>query len=889
MIGPHAERTLALYDEVLATSRARARRWRACEPRCSGRDHRRRPGGAGERAGCAAAPATASSRPTRPAAHGEGRGRPAPRRSRSGGGRRRGAVPHVAPRRAARRRRLGVPVLGAPAVRVVRRVHFTVWLPLQFGQVQQYSVYWLLAMVMVVTRSAVGDLRARRGGPRARHARGRLRPRRTGSTRHRLAAAVAATLYAFSPFAISQWLDGHLDVQVAIALGPLAIWMVLVVLRTGSAAAAIALGLCASALFLLTTGEAAYWLLPGGPVIGSSSAGDALHAARARRRAAARARRRARGTFVVASAVQLLPLAAGAKAPFLNTSANYYVESLAVHEKYSLSFLSNVLGVPRESWLPASINLACASRSTRCGGRCSSSRCSPSRSRRCKTRFRSLAARAARPRARLVAARERAGWTGGGRVPGHLRHGAVLPVPPRAEPVADGVHVRRRGERGARRHPLCGAVTAPLHARMRAARTRGASRVAALPWRSSRACVGLACVSAGGILPRGLPTRAPSGRLRRGILVAALGPERLAGADDPLLPGVDAVGRRGPAARRLRDDPERPRRRELATGSATTSSGRGGWDPRAAQFAAYLYDMVSRARTRARRPARCGDRQVRGHRPAGGRRGGRAGRTTSSCASATSSVRVRDGRYTILQNRLAQPIAYVTPTFCVVAGGLQVLGDLTQDPAFHFARTGLVFADQAVATGGAGALRRLVARAPAASSRRPAAPRRSTCCCTRPRRPRSSRRSRPGAWPRVPVNPVLDVAADPAIAVLLPAGARRSPGGPATWRRAPRGACWVRALLGPNEGARRGARRRACRPARSTWRGPRCSATSGSPPASSSLAAGATPSSCAASGAPADVQVVEAAVVAGASTAWRAPRRRASASLRDVNFLSPSL
>ena len=242
-----------------------------------------------------------------------------------------------------------------PLFSIYGATSFTVWLPIPFGQVQQYSIYWFLAMLMVLTRSAVVtyDVVAI---ALALATLAIVYGCTFWLTRNRLAGGVAAALYATSPIVVTQWLDGHLDMQSSIALGPLAVWMVLVVIRTGSRTAALALGLCASALLLLTTGQAAYWLLP----IATLGVVEVVRVVRHDRGVLGRTAKGlaiATTTFVLASAVQLVPLLAGSKAPFLDASSSFYIESLAVHAKYSLSLVSNVLGMPREAWLPAGLHM----------------------------------------------------------------------------------------------------------------------------------------------------------------------------------------------------------------------------------------------------------------------------------------------------------------------------------------------------------------------------------------------------------------------------------------------------------------------------------------------------------------------------------------------------
>ena len=134
--------------------------------------------------------------------------------------------------------------------------------------------------------------------------------------RSRIASLTAAIFYSFSPFAISQWLSGHLDVQTSIALGPIVIWCITRVLDTGSKRAAIGLGLCVSALLLLTTGQAAYWIpvaliviivkfvtapRDAGSMLWRALPGAALSIA----------------VFMVASSVRLIPWIFGARAAFV--------------------------------------------------------------------------------------------------------------------------------------------------------------------------------------------------------------------------------------------------------------------------------------------------------------------------------------------------------------------------------------------------------------------------------------------------------------------------------------------------------------------------------------------------------------------------------------------
>ncbi len=751
---------------------------------------------------------------------------------------------------------------------------FTVWLPIPFGQVQQYSVYWLLAMVMSVTRGAVGTYDAM-AITLCLATLAVVYGLTYWLVRSRVAACVAATAYGCSPFVVAQWLDGHLDVEVAIAVGPLAVWMALVVLRTGSKPAAVGLGLCASALFLLTTGESAYWLFP----MATLCLAEVLVLGRARRRALRHALwggAVAAGTFVVASAVQLVPLLAGAKAPFLDSAANYYIESLAVHAKYSLPFAQNVLGVPRETWLAPGVHLGA-------------------------TGFDSVlyvavaavvlvvAAGAVRSRHRTLAVvllgTALAGWllaSGPYGIAGfayrfayeHVPYFRFLRVPNRwlmdadlCIAIAAGIGVVRLLEHR-RTVPLRG-VLARWSARCRAALGIGATALA---------CGLLATVLAGGVLERGLPTTTvpTSYAAAYSSLRGVPGDWRI--LTTPFFQSWMALGggRLGNYQSILSDLGDTS---TYWTGHNVV--GRGGWDPRAAQFAQYLYDLTAQG-SNTHLAGLLGAATIKyvGLDPTDATEVV-AGQNAFFAAQHDFALAVHDGPYRILENQLAQPIAYVTPTFCVVAGGMGVLGDLAQDPAFSFGTTGLVFADQAVATGGAGALGRLVAASRCVIEAPGGASEMAVLTSAVATTSLSSLAS--GADLRTQVAPALDVAADPSVAVAVPRGTSL------TWRPTTPGGTmriWVRGLLGPSAGVlavrvdgRAAVRLDFARPADlgDGW--------VASPPIT--LPSGVHTVRLTAVGAGLD-QVVEAAVTRGEATSWTPPTKSVHV-VRDVNFLDASL
>lgn len=233
---------------------------------------------------------------------------------------------------------------------------FTVWLPTPFGQISQYSIYWLLAMLTTILRGTFFTYKAAALSIALISAYGMYTVSWSWS-RSRLGALTGAIFYSFSALTVTQWMTGHFDVEISMALGPLVIWCIDRVLTAGSTRAAIGLGLCGSALLLLTSGQAAYWL----PVAGVFIVGRFIIA---RRDVLIMLKRAALGAavtiavFVMTSVVQLVPWLLGARAAFASGATTLVIGALSEHIKYSLPFAQGLIGVPRETWLPPGSNLS---------------------------------------------------------------------------------------------------------------------------------------------------------------------------------------------------------------------------------------------------------------------------------------------------------------------------------------------------------------------------------------------------------------------------------------------------------------------------------------------------------------------------------------------------
>ena len=632
---------------------------------------------------------------------------------------------------------------------------FTVWLSAPLGEVQQYSVYWFLGMWSGVVRDPVLLFRVACFLIALVSAYG-LYGLTFWLTRSRLAATTGAIVYAFCPIVVSHWLAAHLNVQISIAVGPLAIWALLVSLRERSLPAMLGLGLCASTLYLLTTGQAYYWIVPFTAVaiveLLAISGRDGLREAIRRVGAVAAI---AIPTFVLASAVQLVPLARGAVAPFATGAQRLYIESLPVHAKYSLPFWQGVSGVPRESWLDANVSLGAWP-------------------------FDSLAYRAAAaslillalgalvtPRRRLAAAliaSALAAWLLAAGPDGparplylllyeHVPYFRLLRVPNRWLIVAGfclsvsiGLFVAERGSRASASGP----------ARWPRLRNTVNGRRAAATAIIATVLVSLFAFQVG------LPTWSPPSAYARSYSTLAAEP-----GDWRILttPFYQAWMATGPS---YGDDliyaADLGYSSGLWTGRPTI--GRGGWDPRAARFVDYLYELTQQGLNRdvSKILGAVGVRFI----------GLNPHAATEVAAGQNAFFRSQEGLVPvrsdegieILANRFALSPAYVTSSSCVVAGGLNVLGSLAQDRDFSFSRVGIEFADQLAAVGGTSLLLRelqtsgcLIVAADGGAGLRVLLHAVSSA---------SLDAVAPSAWPRLDVSPSLDSQADASTAVEIP-------------------------------------------------------------------------------------------------------------------------
>ena len=567
---------------------------------------------------------------------------------------------------------------------------FSVWLPDSFGQVQQYSVYWLLAAFngvfhnpLAVYKGAVlaTVLVAAWGSYGLAHW-------LSGS---RLAATIAAGLYVFSPFSVAIWLVGHLDVGISYAVGPLALWALWAALRSGRTAPMVGLGLAGSALFLLTTGQGIYWLLPMGLIAAFelTSQSRTHHKRIVLRRVALTAGVSAL-VFVLASAVQLIPYAAGAKAPFVSGGSHYYIQQLSVHAKYSLPLQDDVLGVPQATrYLSPDVTIAASGLDGVLYKVVAVALLAIA--------LAALATRRRRSALALLPAVLIAWLLASGpngpigpvyhELYDHLPFFSFLRVPNRWLMVSTlGLSM------------LTALTIASLQEttfdreRSRRSRELGA-RVVVLA-----ACLGLFAGSYG--LIHGLPTRKPPADYAEAystlradhrdwrILTTPYYQSWMDSNDQPGFPVIYAS--------------------DLGHTStywhAHPGLDRGGWDPRAARFATYLSELTEQGTSRSLTkllgavgvkyvgvdPHRAME-VVSGQNPFFERQAG------------LSQVE-RAGNVRIYRNRYALPQGFHVGTSCLISGGFHVLGDLAEQPSFRFDRVGVRFADQIAALNGRGAL-----------------------------------------------------------------------------------------------------------------------------------------------------------------------------------------
>ena len=305
--------------------------------------------------------------------------------------------------------------------------------------------------------------------------------------------------------------------------------------------------------------------------------------------------------------------------------------------------------------------------------------------------------------------------------------------------------------------------------------------------------------------------------------------------------------------------------------------GRGGWDPRAAQFAAYLYDVVKQgANTSLAGLLGAATVKYVGIDPQAADEVV-AGQNGFFLRQHDFSVRAREGATRSCRTAWRSRSRTSPPPSASSPAGLQVLGEPHPGP-------------------------RVRLRAHRPRLRRPGCSDRGHGGARSPRarvevRHRGARRAQslavllhatstaqlssiaPGAWPRVAVNPVLDSVADPATAVQVP------PARAVTWRpdlaAATRGRIWARVLLGTNEGhlavvvnGRPTGTLDLTRPAVLGYQWVQAGSVD--------LAAGSHTVELRASGQPADVQVIEAAVVDGTSRRGARPSRGASSPGRQL-------
>ena len=576
---------------------------------------------------------------------------------------------------------------------------FSVWLPSPLGQVQQYSVYWFLGMWSALVHDPIVLYKGASLLVALLTSTGMygLAYWLIGSRR---SATVAAALYAFSPFVVSHWIAGHLNIEISLAVGPIAVWALLLALRTGAVGAMIGLGLAGSALYLLTTAQGIYWILPMAVVVAFESAATWVTVRRVRpvlvRLASVAAV--AGAVFAVASAVELLPLWRGAAAPFVTGAQRYYIEGLDIHAKYSLPFILGVAGVPREHWLDPSVHLAA-------GGfdslwfRAASLFIVASALSFVWTRHRRLALELVGP---TVLAWVLAAGPSGAFGPvyrllyDHVPYFRLIRVPNRWLMVSVFAVALLAG---ASVHAAQGFVEA------RAARTRrdepvrtgGASR---LRWRVAAllVCGGLVSTYS---FAHGLPTWDPPHGYAAAYSTLATDREDWRILTTPFFQSWMATGRS------VGDDVS------LAPDLGYTSSvwhrhatlGRGGWDPRASRLVNYVYELTKQGANRSvsKLLGAMGVKYIAldPHASLEVIQG-----QNRFFARQDGLRRVAEaGGVEIYENTHYLPQAFVTRRWCVVAGGLGVLGDLAEHESFHFGQIGLEFADQLHATHGVEGLR----------------------------------------------------------------------------------------------------------------------------------------------------------------------------------------
>jgi hypothetical protein len=650
---------------------------------------------------------------------------------------------------------------------------FSVWLPEPFGQVQQFSIYWLLAALQaIISNPAVlYDIALLAG---VLLVSGAMYCFAYWLSRSPVAAGIGAAMYTLSPFLVAQLLAGHLDVIVAYGIGPLTLWCGWAALRAGRVSAMIGAGLCASVLFLLTTGQGAYWALPLAIICIAEIA--APIGSVPRRQIAARAC--VLGgvgitVFLCASAVEIVPTLAGQRAPFAGSGQRYAIQDIAIHAKYSLPLADNILGIPRELYLDPSMSLAAAPFSSW-----------PYRLVALLTltlSFVALGGRLRRSAATMFAPIPIA-WL--------IASGPNGPFPELYSayytyvPYASLLRVPNRWLM------VSTASLAVLTALTIAASPTEKIRALQLTRRmAARTAVVLTLFMATFALLHGLPSWSPPAADKAAYAPIDRTPGDWRVLTTPYyqswmnaLPGSDLT---------------------LQADLGTVSSwwhrhavlGRGGWDTRAARFALYLDEVVEQGTNRDLSKL-LGAVAVKyialyPEDPLEVDPGQNAFFRAQHFLTLISS----GGGIQIYRNDTALPQAYITKTSCVVAGGLHVLGDLAQQSWFSFRQTGVEFADQLVAVGGKGMLRDELARsrclilAPGGASA-------LTVLLHASERLNLSGIA-PAAWIGSPTSPSLDIGAEPSYPVEVPRGGSLA----GTFRLSQAGTyrVWVAGLHDPEE------------------------------------------------------------------------------------------
>lgn len=572
---------------------------------------------------------------------------------------------------------------------------FSLWLSYPFGEIQQFSIYWLLAgipgpwgpVTLVKATMVVTVLTTSAGAYGLCH----------WLTRERLASALAAALYTLTPFFVAEIVGGHANVGISYAVGPLFIWALWSALRKGSTAAMIGAGLAGSALYMLTTGQGIYWLLPAAAVIvGELVAADRRKELTPQLRTLGRTVGVALGVFVLASAAQILPNLAGSRGAYTEGGASYYIEQLSIHERYSEPLAGTVLGEPVEDWtipsagfpdeffggavapLAIAILLLIATQAL------------------WKVRDR---------RAVLLSIPLLASWllaTGPEGPMGalyrylwaHVPFFSLLRVPNRWLMVsmlclAVLVALTLAGRRDDKPKPGVLSKVLPDLGGMRP-RTKLAIVVAALTF-----------VIGGYAVINGIPTRELPASYERSYSALRSDPGDWRMLTTPYFQSwMETGGEEGSDV-------------EIAADLGYTSPywhgrgtvGRGGWDARAARFASYIQEEMERGtnpsltkllgaagvKYLALNPYPAFE-TVTGQNPFFGSQQG------------LTQVSNEDG-IEIYENQYAMPQAYVTQRECIVAGGMNTLGDLAALPSFDFRTTGIRYADQIAAINGSEALR----------------------------------------------------------------------------------------------------------------------------------------------------------------------------------------